>query len=829
MTKQYTYEEAFIKSKEYFCGNELSAKVFTDKYALRDLDGNILEATPDEMHDRLAYEFARIDLLKYNLNYNERYDIYRGAIDKFARIVLQGSPMSAIGNKYQRMSASNCVVIESPKDSMEGIIESGKELAQLMKRRCGVGIDISTLRPDGMSVNNAARTTSGAWSFADFFSYITRMVGQNSRRGALMITMSIHHPDILKFATMKQDLTKVTGANVSLRLSDEFLQAVENDTEYEVRWPVDSATHKIAYKIKAKDVWDVIITSATKTAEPGLIMWDNMVNNLPAHCYEEFKTISTNPCSEIALSAFDSCRLISINLTGYVRNPFQHDAYFDLDAFMVDIRLGQQMADNLIDLELELIDRIKEVCEPGSEIALWNKLYKAGHDGRRTGLGTHGLADTLAQLNIKYDSEDSIIMVDRIYQTLRNTAYDASIELAKIRGPFPVYDYEKETKCDFINRLPSDLLSKMEKYGRRNIALLTQAPTGSVSILSKVGSFNTYGVSSGVEPVFRNSYTRRKKINPGDKNSRVDYVDIVGDSWQEFEVYHSNVSNYISLFHTGKGVKNEILPDYFVTSDQIDWEKRVIIQGIEQQYIDHSISSTINLPKGTKSDVVSKLYLKSWKSGLKGVTVYVDGCRDGVLITNKTTNTEVSQDGRPSKIVPAMAPKRPTELGCEIHHATVKGIKWTVLVGLLYGEPYEVFMGRAKDLAVPIKYKNGKIIKISKGNYNLHVVGSDLVIKNIVDTSYDDESAWATRMISTSLRHGIPVEYLVEQLSKDGSVVDINNVLARILRKYVKQNEIKKKDACPQCGGSELIYEEKCKRCASVLSDGTLCTWSGCN
>lgn len=813
---RYTYEEAFTKSKEYFYGNELSAKVFLDKYALRDLEGHILESTPDEMHDRLASEFARIDAEKYGLDYQIRYQIYRSAINKFARIVPQGSPMSAVGNTHQRMSASNCVVIESPRDSIGGIIEAGCELAELYKRRCGVGLDISTLRPDGALVSNAARTTSGAWSFANFFSDITRMIGQAGRRGALMITLSVHHPDILKFVTMKQDLTKVTGANISVRLSDEFLRAVENDTEYEVRWPVDSKNPKVAFKLKAKEVWDVIIESATKTAEPGLIMWDNMINNLPAHCYEEFKTISTNPCSEIALSAYDSCRLISINLTGYVHNAFQHNAQFDFEAFASDIRLGQQMADNLIDLELELITKIKEVCEPGRETDLWNKLYQAGFKGRRTGLGTHGLADALAQLNIRYDSEDGIILVDRIYQTLRDTAYDASIELAKTRGPFPIYSYEKETKCDFINRLPPHLLAKMEQHGRRNIALLTQAPTGSVSILSKVGEFNRFNVSSGVEPVFRNSYIRRKKINPGDKNSRVDYVDIVGDSWQEFTVYHSNADNYLALF----GVSE--LPNYFVTSDQIDWEKRVVIQGVEQQYIDHSISSTINLPKGTQPDVVAKLYLKSWKKGLKGVTVYVDGCRDGVLITNKASNAEVDQDGRPVKILTAMAPKRPAELPCEIHHATVKGVKWTVMVGLLHGEPYELFMGRAADLSVPVKHKTGKLVKAGKGIYNLHAT-DEFIVKNIIKTSDDDESAWATRMISTSLRHGIPVEYLVEQLSKDGSVVDINNVLARILRKYAKSSG-KKKDACPQCGGEDLIYEEKCKRCAS-----TECGWSGCN
>lgn len=815
MSKRYTYAEAFVASKKYFNGNELSAKSFLDKYALRDDKEEIIESTPVMMHDRLAREFARIDTEKYNLDYEKRYNLYFEALDKFARIVPQGSPMAAIGNKYQRMSASNCVVVASPLDDMGSIIETGKELAQLYKRRCGVGLDISTLRPEGASVNNAARTTSGAWSFADFFSYITRMVGQNSRRGALMVTISVHHPDVLKFIKMKHDKTKVTGANISIRLSDEFLKAVEADEEYEVRWPIEGSP-KIQHKLRAKEVWDEIINSATLTAEPGLIMWDNMINNLPAHCYPKFHTISTNPCSEIALSAYDSCRLISINLTGYVRKAFEKDAYFDHTSFQNDVRLAMHMADNLVDLELELIDRIKEVCSTGMETNLWNKLYAAGFNGRRTGLGTHGVADALAQLNLRYDSDEAIKKIDAIYSDLRDSAYDESINLSKTRGPFPVFDFEREKDCAYIKRLPVHILEKMQKYGRRNIALLTQAPTGTVSLLSKVGEFDSFNVSSGVEPVFMNEYVRRKKINPGDQNARIDFVDEVGDSWQEFTIYHSNVDNYHNKF------PNSVLPDFFVTSDQIDGLRRVELQGIEQQYLDHSISSTINLPRGTKPEVVGKLYFESWKKGLKGVTVYVDGSRDGVLISKK--DMELDEEGRPLKIGQALAPKRPKELLCEIHHATVRGVKWTVLVGLLQGEPYELFMGNAEDLAVPTKCKTGKIVKIGKGNYNLQIDDSDLVIKNIIKTSGDDDAAWATRMISTSLRHGIAVEYLVEQLSKSGSIVDINNVLARILRKYIKENQDIKQDACPMCGKNELIYEEKCKRC---INDQ--CLWSGCS
>ncbi len=818
MIKKYSYVEALELSRQYFnesdIDNALSAKVFIDKYALRNNDGDILEKTPDEMHDRLAAEFARIDSEKYGMNYDTRFKIYRSAIDKFSRIVPQGSPMAAIGNKYQLMSASNCVVVESPKDSMEGILDAGKDLAQLMKRRCGVGLDISTLRPTGAFVNNAARTTSGAWSFADFFSYVTRMVCQEGRRGALMITFDVHHPDIVQFATMKQDLTKVTGANISIRLSDEFLKAVEEDTEYQLRWPVEG-TPKQTCMVRAKDVWKVIVESATKTAEPGLIMWDNMINNLPPHCYPSFKTISTNPCSEIALSAYDSCRLISMNLTGYVKNAFTKDAFFDFELFKQDIAIAQRMADNLVDLELELIEKIMKCCDAGHEAELWMKLWKAGNDGRRTGTGTHGLADTLVQLGLRYDGDDALNMVDSIYKALRDVAYETSVDLAKERGAFPVYSWELEKNCEFIKRLPEHIQEKMKKYGRRNIALLTQAPTGSVSLLSKIGEFNSFGVSSGVEPVFRNFYTRKKKINANDGMVRVDSIDNVGDKWQHFKIYHPNVRNYLeSTLSLKDGYNDPVLPDYFVTSDQIDWMRRVQIQGVEQQYIDHSISSTINLPKGTSSEVVGNLYLESWKKGLKGVTVYVDGSRDGVLITE--SDEKPSSTNRPKKIMPVMAPKRPKELPCDIHHITVKGKKWIVLVGLLENDPYEVFMGHSESLSLPKKYNKGILHKTNKGIYNLHidVDNEDLIIKDVIIAFDNPECAWATRMISTSLRHGVAVDFIVDQLSKDGGMQDVNKVLSRIFKNYIKDGQkVRTTFICPECKSDNLVYKDGCPSC----------------
>lgn len=821
---KYSYDETLEASSKYF-REKLPATVWADKYAMRDAENNLLELTPDDMHDRLAGEFARVDAEKYGLDYDVRYKLYRDAMHQFSRVVPQGSPMCAIGNTQQIMSASNCVVVESPEDSIAGIMKTGTELAQLYKRRCGVGVDISTLRPDGFKVNNAARTTSGAWSFADFFSYITRMIGQSGRRGALMITLDIHHPDVVKFATMKADLTKVTGANVSIRLSDAFLKAVDEDTDYEQYWPMEGP-RQISKMVKAREVWKTIIDTATKTAEPGLIFWDRMTQYLPANSYKQFRSRSTNPCSEISLSAYDSCRLISLNLTGYVRDAFTKPV-FDWDLFKSDIKLATQMCDNLVDLELELIDKIKLVCDGDEEKALWQKLWQAGHDGRRTGLGTHGVGDALAQLNVKYDSDEALDWVDRIYQTLCHTSYETSTELAKARGPFPVWDWNVDKDNKFIQSLPKSLQDKIKANGRRNIAMLTQAPTGSVSIVSKCGEFARWNVSSGVEPVFRNFYIRKKKINPNDK-ARVDYKDALGDTWQEYPVFHPNIKNYLEKVRgytldvpddqleaaTIQKLKDEKLPDFFVTSDQIDWKYRVKLQGAEQAYIDHSISSTINLPKGTTSDVVGGIYLEGWKNNLKGITVYVEASRDGVLVTESTK--KIDPTTRPEKIIIMSAPKRPKMLPCEIHQVTVDGRRWTVMVGLLGGTPYEVFLGYSEQLQLPAKHKAGSLMKTGKGKYQLHVGEGDdeLVIKDVISVFNNPQSAWATRLLSMSLRHGTPVEYVVDTLSKDGKINDINRVIARVLKKYIPEGgKVTISTSCQFCKGTNLRYQEGCIFC----------------
>lgn len=800
--KSFSYDEAYAATLDYFDGDEVPAKTFVDKYPLKDNDNKIVEKTPDDLHGRIAQEFARIDADKYGLDFDERRAVYREAMDHFARIVPQGSPMAAIGNPYRAMSASNCVVVASPEDSIEGIFKTGLDLAQLYKRRCGVGIDISSLRPEGMTVNNAARTTSGAWSFAELYSAITNQIGQHGRRGASMITIDVHHPDVVPFAKMKRDKTKVTGANVSVKLSNEFMRAVENDTDYEQRWPLEGSP-RFVRKVSARKVWDTIIESATMCAEPGVIMWGHMTENLPAHSYPQFKTVSTNPCSEIALSAYDSCRLISINLTAYVHKAFEPEAEFDYVAFRRDIRTAMQMADNLVDIELELIERIKDVVgrdeedvakrctEAGlnnprliqliakkfsnfSEVEIWNKLRQAGEQGRRTGVGTHGLGDTLAQLCIRYDSEDALGTVDEIYRTLRDTAYQASIDLAKERGPFPAFDWETEKDNAYIKRLPEHLRTQLAEHGRRNISMLTQAPTGSVSMISKCGEFETYNISSGVEPAFRAAYVRRKKVNAGDENVRVDYTDKNGCHWQEFDVYHGNVLNY----YAKKGIEiGKPLPDYFVFAGEIDGTRRIQIQGIEQQYIDHSISSTINLPRETEPATVADLYMKAWKHKLKGVTVYREGSRDGVLVSEEDSKRRVKeleeriqeleeQVDRRSLVPVSHAPRRPDALDSRTHKIKVD-----------FGD------GNPKNTYVTISFFPG-----TKRPYEIFLqaplTGLDEKDLQILELT--------ARSTSMNLRHGLPIQYICEQLDKVGGqyLFSIPTNIAKVLRHYIDPTTI---------------------------------------
>lgn len=794
----YQFEDVFDATLQYFNGDELAANVFIDKYILKDSEGNYAEKTPDDMHHRLASEFARMEEKFGGLRALSEEEIY-GLLKDFKYIVPQGSPMYGIGNPYKTVSLSNCVVVDSPDDTMSSIMDVGKNLANLYKRRCGVGVDISTLRPDGAVVSNAAATSSGAWSFADLYSYVTRMVGQSGRRGALMITMSVHHPDIESFVTMKRDLSKVTGANVSVRLTDEFLNAVSNDEDFMLKFPVDSQEPTHTKVVRAKDLWNLIIECATENAEPGILMWDNIINYMPAESYADdgFKTISTNPCSEIPLSAFDSCRLISINLKHFVTDRFTEDAKFNFRLFKDVVRKAMRLSDDLVELELEKLNKIKATCDDKSEKELWGKLSTACKNGRRTGLGTHGLADAVANLCLPYDSDEALAVIDKIYRTLKEAAYEESVELARERGAFPVFDWNKEKDNKYIKSLSKKLRESIEEFGRRNISILTNAPTGSVSLVSQT--------SSGLEPVYKNSHIRRKKINHGEENARVDFVDPMGDKWQEFKVFHHNVEEWMNMHESKK------VPKFFTESDNINWMRRVELQGVIQSHLDHAISSTINLPSDTSPDLVGQIYMEGWKNGLKGVTVYRDGARSGVLVSE--------EDGDDEEFKYMHAPKRPETLECDIHTASVKGEKWVILVGLMDGKPYEVFGGLSENVEIPPKYKKGTVIKATRNKttanrYDLRLNG--LVIKNITKMFDNPLYQVHTRMVSLGLRHGVRPSFLVEQLQKDpdNDLTSFSKVLARVLKKYIEDGtEVTSDKMCPHCESQALIYQEGCVTC----------------
>lgn len=794
------------KTLAYFNNDELAANVWISKYALKDKKGNLVEETPADMHERLAGEFARIEA-KFGTNSMSKSEIY-DYLENFKYIVPQGSPMSGIGNDYMNISLSNCVVVESPEDTVSSIMNSGKDLANLFKRRCGVGLDISELRPEGAYVNNSAVTTSGAWSFADYFSNVCRMIGQNGRRGALMISMDVRHPDIEKFVTMKNDLTKVTGANVSIKITDDFMQAVDNDEEFKLHFPIDSADPEYEKVIRAKDLWAVIVNSATTTAEPGLLMWDNITKTLPAECYKDhgFKTVCTNPCAEIPLSSYDSCRLISINLKHMVTNAFTQEAKFDFEKLREVARVAMRLSDDLVELEIEKLNNILEVSDTEDEKEMWKKLLVACKNGRRTGLGTHGLADSLARLQMPYDDNSSVSVTEEIYRTLKEAAYEESINLAAERGSFPVYDDSLELEHPYLSTLSEPLREKMKEHGRRNISILTNAPTGSVSILSQT--------SSGLEPVFRNSYTRRRKLSD-DSIETVDFIDDLGDKWHEFEVFHHNVQEWRKL---NKGKET---PAFFTESDQIKWEKRVDIQSKIQQHIDHAISSTINLPADTSPDTVSKIYLESWKKGLKGVTVYVDGSRSGVLVTNTEPKEDFPQ---------TQAPKRPESLDCDIHHTKIRGENWIILVGLLENKPYEVFGGKASFVEIPKRFSKGSLVKrsfktkISKYDLRFGDHEDPIIIKDVVSAFNNPNNLALARMISLSLRHGSKVKFMVEQLQKDkdSDMFSFSKSIARILKNYIKDGEIPSDKKCHECGADALVYQDGCVIC-------TACGYSKCS
>jgi len=694
------------------------------------------------------------------------------------------------------------VVVDNPQDSVSSIMDAGKDIANLFKRRCGVGLDISDLRPEGAPVNNSARTTTGAWSFADFYSYVCRMIGQNGRRGALMLSMDIRHPDIQKFVRMKHDLTKVTGANVSVKISDSFMEAVEKGEQFTLQFPVDAETPTHISEVSAVELWNEIVESATKTAEPGLLMWDNITKNLPAHSYPQFQTKTTNPCGEIPLSAYDSCRLISLNLKHLVTNAFTDKAAFDFNKLKQIVAVGMRLSDDLVELELEKLQNIRNVADSEDEKVLWTKLYDAAANGRRTGLGTHGLADAVARMNLSYDSDEAVTLIEQIYEIVRDTAYTESCYLAQERGAFPAFNWETESNNAYIQRLPQEIQALIQTTGRRNISILTNAPTGSVSIMSQT--------SSGLEPVFKNFYIRRRKLSHNELGVEPDFVDDLGDRWLEYKVFHHNVREYLNL------MKTEDIPSFFVESDSIDWSQRVVIQAAIQKSIDHSISSTINLPKGTSPEVVGKLYQQGWKMGLKGITVYVDGSRTGVLLTE-------SEKEEKEAFPQYSAPRRPEELECDIHHTTIKGEKWAIVVGLYEGKPYELMGGRSDLIEIPRSRVTGFLVKhrfkTKNSVYDLRIGtnGDTVIVKDLVKTFDNPNHSAFTRMISLGLRHGANIQYVVEQLQKDkdSDMFSFSRCIARILKNYIPDGQEATEKTCPECSEDGLVYVEGCVTCTS--------------
>jgi len=818
----YKKNEVLEESLKYFHGDGLAADVVT-KYLLRVPDGEFIEKSPDEMHRRLAREFARAEAKYSNpMSEDEIYELLRD----FRYVVPQGSPMSAIGNPYQVQSLSNCFVIDQPEDSYGGILLADQEQVQIMKRRGGVGFDISKIRPKGVVTSNAARTTDGIGVFMERFSNSTREVAQGGRRGALMLTIDCRHPEVDTFINVKRDLTKVTGANISVRFTDDFLNAVEKNEKYTLRWPVTASVSdaKITREVNAKEIWDQFVDSAWTSAEPGALFWDTVQRTTPADLYAEegYSSISTNPCGEIVLCPYDSCRLMALNLSSFVVDPFTSHARFDFDKFHEVVVKAQRLMDDLVDLEIEAVDRIRKKIaddpQPAHvkrvETELWDKVKDKATKARRTGLGVTALGDTLAMLGLRYGSDESIAKTEEIYRAMAIGAHKSSIMMAEERGAFPVFNYQKEKDHDFLQEIISqiglDFEEKWKTFGRRNISLTTTAPTGSVSCLTQT--------TSGIEPAYLLSYKRRRKlVSNSDAGVVPDFVDASGDKWQEYTVYHHNFKKWMDV--TGKSAIEDS-PYHNATSNDVDWLKSVEIQAAAQKWIDHSISKTCNLPNNATKELVSQVYMTAWKSGCKGFTVYRDGCRTGVLV-QETKKDEKKKDE--NSVI-----KRPKELPCEIHRVNIRGESWLVLVGLKDGNPYEIFCGVAENIEVPKKSKIGLIIKNGKkdgvATYNLKVpVGNDdeVVFKDIVNLFANPTHSAFTRTLSLTLRHQIPINFIVEQLQKgkNEDMFSFSRVLARVLKTYIPDGTKSTGDkSCKDCGSDSLIYMEGCVTCQSCGS-----------
>ena len=839
MEKQtYTYDEAFEASLQYFKGDELAARVWVNKYAVKDSFGNIFEKSPEDMHWRIANEVARIEAkYKNGLNAQQLYEL----LDHFKYIVPQGSPMTGIGNDFQVASLSNCFVIgiDGAADSYGAIIRIDEEQVQLMKRRGGVGHDLSHIRPKGSPVKNSALTSTGLVPFMERYSNSTREVAQDGRRGALMLSVSIKHPDSEAFIDAKMTEGKVTGANVSVKLDDAFMQAAVNGTPYKQQYPVDSDQPVFTKDIDASALWKKIVHNAWKSAEPGVLFWDTIIRESVPDCYADlgYRTVSTNPCGEIPLCPYDSCRLLAINLYSYVVNPYTKEVYFDFDLFKKHVALAQRIMDDIIDLELEKIEKIiaKIDSDPESEEVkeaekhLWEKIYKKSGQGRRTGVGITAEGDMLAAMGLRYGTEDATEFSEQVHKTIALEAYRSSVNMAKERGAFAIYDSEREKNNPFINRLKEadpELYEEMKKYGRRNIACLTIAPTGTTSLMTQT--------TSGIEPVFMPVYKRRRKVNPNDPQTHVDFVDETGDAFEEYIVFHHKFVEWMTVNGydpTKRYTQEEIdklvekSPYYKATSNDVDWLMKVKMQGRIQKWVDHSISVTINLPNDVDEALVNRLYVEAWRSGCKGCTVYRDGSRSGVLLSTKKDKKDKKEELPPCK-PPTVVEVRPKVLEAEVVRFQNNKEKWVAFVGLLDGHPYEIFTGLQDDeegISLPKSVTTGRIIKNidEEGNkrYDFQFEnkrGYKTTIEGLSE-KFNKEYWNYAKLISGVLRWRMPIDRvikLVDSLQLDSENINTwKNGVERALKKYVTDGTSAEGQKCPNCGNETLVYQEGCLIC----------------
>ena len=833
--KTFTYDEAYQASLKYFDGDELAARVWVSKYALKDSFGNIYEESPADMHRRLAAEIGRIERNYPNpLSEDELFYL----LDHFKYIVPQGSPMTGIGNNYQVASLSNCFVIglDGKPDSYGGVIKIDEEQVQLMKRRGGVGHDLSHIRPKGTPVKNSALTSTGLVPFMERYSNSTREVAQDGRRGALMLTVSITHPDSESFIDAKMTEGKITGANVSVRIDDKFMQAAVDGTPYIQHFPASAENEEVNKEADATRLWQKIVHNAWKSAEPGVLFWDTIVRESVPDCYADlgFQTISTNPCGEIPLCPYDSCRLLAINLYSYVENPYTPQAKFNFDLFREHVGKAQRIMDDIIDLEMEKIDKILAKIDSDPETAevkqtelnLWNKIRTKTLKGRRTGVGTTGEGDMIAAMGLRYGTPEATDFSENVHKVLALAAYGSSVNLAKERGAFEIYDAEREKNNPYINRIKEafpELYEDMVKHGRRNIACLTIAPTGTTSLMTQT--------TSGIEPVFLPVYKRRRKVNPNDTDVRVDYVDESGDAFEEYIVYHPKFMTWMKT----NGI--EIKPDYTqeelndlvekspyfkATSNDVDWLEKVRMQGRVQKWVDHSISVTINLPNDVTEELVGRLYVEAWRSGCKGCTVYRDGSRAGVLVAVEKKKAE------PKIASPQHVGKRPIELEADVVRFQNNKEKWIAFVGLIDGRPYEIFTGLADDddgIFCPKSVTHGKIIKAvdDKGNkrYDFQFInkrGYKTTIEGLSD-KFNPEYWNYAKLISGVLRYGMPIDQvlkLVNTLELDSQSINTWKMgVERALKKYLPNGTQASGQCCPNCGQETLVYQEGCLICTS--------------